>query len=311
MGVVGRLGHDGEVTTEPATASRRRIVGALTQVGTEVSINFGSALAGVAIPKVGSPIVVAARQLVMVIVLVPFYRPKRSELTWARLWPAVALGLVLAVMNLTFYESVHLLGLGIAATIEFLGPLTLALVASRRVLDFVCVAVAGVGVVLLTGLEGQINLWGIVLALIAGASWAAYILLTRQVALRLPGLEGLTVASVVSFALIAPIAVATLSFASFDWAVVGLLLAIGVLCSALPYSLDTFILRRITPRLFAIITSFGPATGAVFGWLVLGETFTLVQAIAIGMVCVAAATAIATQRDHPVSQLEHTAESHT
>jgi inner membrane transporter RhtA len=174
----------------------------------------------------------------------------------------------------------------------------------------VCVVIAGIGVVLLTGLEGQIDLWGIVLALIAGASWAAYILLTRRVALKLPGLEGLTVASIVSLALIAPIAIATLSSASFDWAVIGLLLAIGVLCSALPYSLDTFILRRITPRLFAIITSFGPATGAIFGWLVLGETFTLVQAIAIGMVCVAAATAIATQRDHPVSQLEHTAESH-
>jgi inner membrane transporter RhtA len=294
-----------------AIARRRRIVGALTQIGTEVSINFGSALAGVAIPKVGSPIVVAARQLVMVMVLVPFYRPKRAELTWVRLWPALALGVVLAVMNLTFYESVHLLGLGIAATIEFLGPLTLALVASRRVLDVVCVIIAGIGVVLLTGLEGNIDPWGIVLALIAGASWAAYILLTRRVALKLPGLEGLTVASIVSFVLIAPLAIATLSSAEFDWAVIGLLLAIGVLCSALPYSLDTFILRRITPRLFAIITSFGPATGAIFGWLVLGETFTLVQAIAIGMVCIAAAVAIATQRDHPGSQLEHTAESHS
>lgn len=294
-----------------AIARRRRIVGALTQIGTEVSINFGSALAGVAIPKVGSPIVVAARQLVMVLVLVPFYRPKRAELTWVRLWPALALGVVLAVMNLTFYESVHLLGLGIAATIEFLGPLTLALVASRRVLDVVCVIIAGIGVVLLTGLEGNIDPWGIVLALIAGASWAAYILLTRRVALKLPGLEGLTVASIVSFVLIAPLAIATLSSAEFDWAVIGLLLAIGVLCSALPYSLDTFILRRITPRLFAIITSFGPATGAIFGWLVLGETFTLVQAIAIGMVCIAAAVAIATQRDHPGSQLEHTAESHS
>src|SRR3954466_4196618 len=104
----------------PASTSRRRTIGALTQLGTEVSINLGAGFAGLAIPRVGSPIVVAARQLVMVIVLVPFYRPKRSEFTWARLWPAFALGVVLAIMNLTFYESVHLLGLGIAATIEFL-----------------------------------------------------------------------------------------------------------------------------------------------------------------------------------------------
>src|SRR5690606_16696536 len=134
---------------------RRTLVGAGTQVGTEVSINLGSALAGVAIPFVGSPIVVAARQLVMVAVLLPFYRPRRTLLTWRRLWPAVALGVTLAIMTLTFYESVHLLGLGIAATIEFLGPLLLALATSRRVLDVVCVLVAGAGVVLLTGLRSE------------------------------------------------------------------------------------------------------------------------------------------------------------
>jgi inner membrane transporter RhtA len=300
------------VTPDTATASRRRVVGALTQVGTEFSINFGSALAGLAIPKVGSPIVVAARQLVMVIVLVPFYRPKRSELSWARLWPAVALGVVLAVMNLTFYESVHLLGLGIAATIEFLGPLVLALATSRRILDVVCVLAAGVGVVLLTGLEGQIDPWGVVLALIAGASWAAYILLTRRVALGLPGLEGLTVASIVSLALIAPIAVFTLPSADFDPTVLLLLLGTGVLSSALPYALDTFILRRISARLYAIITSCGPVVGALFGWLVLGESFTILQLVAIVIVCAAAATAVATQRDRPpTSQLEQTAEGIT
>src|SRR5690606_41006149 len=130
--------------------------GAGTQVGTEVSINLGSALAGVAIPFVGSPIVVAARQLVMVAVLLPFYRPRRTLLTWRRLWPAVALGVTLAIMNLTFYESVHLLGLGIAATIEFLGPLLLALATSRRALDVACVFVSGGGGVPHTGASVRI-----------------------------------------------------------------------------------------------------------------------------------------------------------
>ncbi len=283
-------------------------MGASTQLGTEVSINLGSALAGVAIPFVGSPIVVAARQLVMVAVLLPFYRPRRALLTWRRLWPAVALGLSLAVMNLTFYESVHLLGLGIAATIEFLGPLLLALATSRRVLDVVCVLVAGAGVVLLTGLEGQIDAWGVVLALLAAAAWAAYILLTRRVALGLPGLEGLTVASIVSLALILPIAAFTLPGAAFSWPVAALLVGIGILSSALPYALDTFILRRITPRLYAIITSFGPVVAAVFGWIVLGERLGGVQLLAILLVCVAAGTAIATQRPAPASELEQTAE---
>lgn len=295
----------------PEPTRRRTVVGAATQVGTEVSINLGSALAGVAIPHVGSPIVVAARQLVMVVVLLPFYRPRRALLTWRRLWPAVALGVTLAVMNLAFYESVHLLGLGIAATIEFLGPLLLALATSRRLLDVACVVVAGAGVVLLTGLEGRVDAWGVVLALVAAVAWAGYILLTRRVALGLPGLEGLTVASIVSLALILPVAVFTLPGAHFSWPIVGLLLGIGVLSSALPYALDTFILRRITARLYAIITSFGPVVAAIFGWLVLGERLGWLQLLAILLVCLAAGTAIATQRTPPASELERTAEGIT
>jgi inner membrane transporter RhtA len=293
-------------TKTPQSATGRRTTGALTQVGTEVSINLGSALAGLAIPIVGSTLVVAVRQLVMVLVVAPFYRPSRASFTWHRVYPAILLGIVLAIMNLTFYQSVHLLGLGIAATIEFLGPLTLALVLSRRILDFVCVAVAALGVLALTGFDGDINLWGVVLALIAAAAWAAYILLTRRVALSLPGLEGLTVASVVSLLIIGPMALLTVEMSTLSWPVIALLLGIGVLSSALPYSLDTYILRRITARLYAIITSCGPVVAAIFGWLVLSETLTLIQIAAILLVCAAAATAIATQRDVPQTALEET-----
>ncbi|MCS5716050.1 EamA family transporter [Herbiconiux sp. CPCC 205716] len=289
-------------------AARRTTVGAAVQLGTEVSINLGSALAGLVIPVVGAFVVVAARQLVMSAVVLPFYRPKRSELTWARLWPALALGVALAVMNVSFYQSVHLLGLGIAATIEFLGPLTLALVTSRRLLDVVCAIAAGIGVVMLTGLDGTIDGWGVALALTAAAAWAAYIVLTRRVAVGLPGLEGLSVAGIVSLVLLLPFAIATFDAGAVDWNVVALLVGVGILSSALPYSLDTFILRRITPRLYAIITSFGPVVAAVFGWLILNEQFTVLEVVAIALVCVAAGTAIATQRDRPRPPLERVAE---
>lgn len=285
------------------SASGRRTAGALTQVGTEVSINLGSALAGLAIPIVGATLVVAVRQLVMVLAVGPFYRPSRASFTWPRLYPAILLGIDLAIMNLTFYQAVHLLGLGIAATIEFLGPLALALALSRRILDVICVAVAAIGVLALTGIDGSINVWGIVLALIAAAAWAGYILLTRRVALTLPGLEGLTVASAVSLVIIAPLALLTLETGRITWPVIALLLSIGVLSSALPYSLDTYILRRITARLYAIITSFGPVVAALFGWLLLAEALSLVQIAAIVLVCAAAATAIATQRDMPTAPL--------
>ncbi|MFF2371987.1 DMT family transporter [Agromyces sp. NPDC058110] len=299
-------------TMTDAALQRRRLTGAATQLGTEVSINFGSSLAGLVIPVVGSFVVVAVRQLVMLVVVLPFYRPKRAELNWSRLWPAIALGVVLAVMNVSFYEAVHLLGLGIAATIEFLGPLAIALATSRRWLDGICALAAGLGVVLLIGPgssdAASIDPWGVALALTAAATWALYILLTRRVAVGLPGLEGLTVASIVSLALLVPFAVATFDARAIDWTVVLLLLGVGVLSSALPYSLDTFILRRISPRLYAIITSFGPVIAAIFGWLVLSETFTFVEVVAIAIVCGAAGTAIATQRDRPKSELEQTAE---
>ncbi|TFB57376.1 EamA family transporter [Cryobacterium sp. TMT1-19] len=286
------------------TAERDRLTGAGAQVVTEVSINFGSSLAGLAIPLVGSPVVVAVRQLVMAATVLPFYRPKLAGLSWRRLWPALALGVVLAVMNLTFYEAVDLLGLGIAATIEFLGPFALALASSRRLLDFVYATAAAGGVFLLTWSDGALNLLGILFALTAAASWAAYILLTRKVAVTFPGLEGISVASVVSLTLLVPFALLTVDWPSLNWGVIGLLLAIGVLSSAFPYTLDTFILRRITPRLYAIITSFGPVIAALFGALVLGETFLVQQQIAILVVCVAAGAAIASQRETPKSELE-------
>ncbi|MFB2584862.1 EamA family transporter [Herbiconiux liukaitaii] len=292
------------MTTEAAPPAlpgspRRTAVGAVTQLGTSVSVNLGSALAGLVIPVVGVFVVVAVRQLVMAAVVLPIYRPTRAHLTFRRLWPALLLGVAMAVMNLSFYEAVHLLGLGIAATIEFLGPLAVALVASRRVIDVVCALVAGAGVFVLTGFDGTMNVWGVVLALVAAGAWAAYILLTRRVALRLPGLEGLTVATIVSLALLLPFAVITLDVSQIDWRVLGILVGVGLLSSAIPYSLDTFVLRRITPRLYAIITASGPVVAALFGVLILGEHLTPVEVLAIVIVCGAAATAIATQRDRP------------
>lgn len=286
-----------------------RAVGASTQIATEISINFGSALAGLLIPVVGTLVIVTTRQLVTVAAVLPISRPRLRTLNRHTLWPALALGVVLAVMNLTFYESVGRLGLGIAATIEFLGPLSVALLASRRILDGICAILAGVGVVLLAGPEGDLDPWGVVFALVAAAAWAAYILLTRRVAMQLPGLQGLSIASLTALIMLLPAMLFVVDWSIFTWPIVGLLLLMAVTSSAIPYSLDTFILRRITPRLYAIITSCGPAIAAVFGWLILSESFVLAQLLGIAAVCVAAALAIATQRPTPRSELEATAQT--
>lgn len=281
---------------------RRQLAGASTQIATQVSINFGSALAGLLIPIVGTLAVVAARQAIVAATVIPIARPKLRALGFRALLPAIALGLVLAIMNLSFYESVSRLGLGIAAPIEFLGPLALAIAASRRLLDFGCAIAAGAGVFLLVGETGEFDVLGVVLALTAAAAWAAYILLTRVVAERLEGLQGLAIASMVSLAVLTPIALVFVDFSTFTWPVVGLLIVGGILASAVPYSLDTFILRRITPRVYAIITSFGPVIAAFWGWMLLAEVFTPLQVAAILLICAAAAAAIATQKE-PVAEL--------
>lgn len=289
------------------TAQRDRTVGATTQLATQVSINFGSSIAGLLIPVVGSVVVVAVRQLVTAIVLVPFVRPRIRGRGFRALAPALALGVILAAMNLSFYEAVGRVDLGTAVTIEFLGPLSIALATSRRVIDFACAVAAGVGVYLLAGSTTDLDVVGVILAGVAGASWAAYILVARSVATRFKGVEGLSIASVVALAIIAPAALVVVDYSLIDWRVLTLLVATGVLCSAIPYSLDSLILRRITPRLYSIITSTAPVIAAVFGWIVLGQGLSLLQQFAILLVCLAAATAFATQRERPVSDLEATA----
>lgn len=291
------------------SAQRDKTIGATTQLASQASINFGSSIAGLLIPIVGSVVVVAVRQLVTALVLVPIIRPQIRGRTLRSLWPVIALGVILAVMNLTFYEAVGRVGLGIAVTIEFLGPLAVALFSSRRWLDVACALGAGVGVYLLAGTDGQLDVVGIVLALVAGACWAAYILVARTVAHRFAGLDGLSLASIVAVIVILPWALVFIDFSVIDWRVLGLLIATGVLCSAIPYSLDTIVLRRITPRLYAIVSSCAPVMAALFGWLVLNQVLSLLQISAIVLVTAAAVTAFATQEDRVVPDLEVVAAS--
>lgn len=278
-----------------AGTRRRTLEGTSLLVGSQFSIQFGASLGALVMPIVGPLAVVTIRQLVTAACLLPFYRPKRASFGWAFVWPAIALGVVLACMNLTFYASIERLGLGTAATIEFLGPLALALFASRRLIDLACAVGAGVGVFLLTGVGDTADPLGLLLASIAAASWAGYILLTRRVATRLPGLEGLSIASIVAAIILVPAALVFVDFGRFNWTLLGLCIAAGLLSSALPYSADTFILRRITPRLYSVLTSISPAIAALFGWLVLSEGLSAVEGLGIAIVCSAAALAIATQ----------------
>ena len=280
--------------------SRERIA-AGAAVGGAVSVQVGAAIGATIFPLVGPAGVVALRQAVAAIALLAVARPRLRGLRWSSVRPAVLLGVVLVVMNLTLYGAVERIGLGLAVTLEFLGPLAVALLGSRRRLDLACAAIAGTGVVLLTGTVPGLDPVGILLGLTAAAAWAAYILLSQRAGRTLPGIEGTAIASLVAAILTSPLLViAIIGLAPqqlLHVAVVGL--AAGILSSALPYSIDLIVLRRLPRQLFGVLQSVHPAAAAVAGLVVLGQTLGPWQIA--GLVLITAGNVIAVGRTTPAA----------
>jgi inner membrane transporter RhtA len=205
-------------------------------------------------------------------------------------------GVTLAVMNYSIYQSFARIPLGISVTVEFLGPLGVAVASSRRLLDVLWVGLAGTGVALLahggtaaTG-HGDASA-GIAFALLAGLSWAAYILLSRATGQRFPGSTGLAIAMLVSAVVITPVGVAAGGKALLRPGILVAGLGIGLLSSIIPYSLELEALRRIPPRVFGIWMSLEPAVAALVGLLLLGQALAAREWLAIGCVMIACAGA--------------------
>jgi len=210
-----------------------------------------------------------------------------SRRDWA---VALGFGVTLAVMNLTFYEALARLPLGIAVAIEFLGPLGVAVAASRRRLDLLWVALAGAGVLLLApwGQSETVSWIGIGFAMVAGACWAAYILLSAAVGGRFPGATGLSFAMIVSAVLVAPVGITTGGVDLLQPELLLIGLGVGLLSSVIPYSLELQALRRMPKQVFGILMSMEPAAAALIGVLVLSELLHAQQWAAI--ICIVAAS---------------------
>jgi inner membrane transporter RhtA len=176
--------------TGPAGGRSGRLAGVALMLGSGLSNQVGAATGALAFPVIGPAGVVAVRQWVAGVVLLAIGRPQVRRFTWRQWWPVLSLALVFATMNLSLYTSIDRIGLGLAVTLEFLGPLTVALAASRRPLDLVCAAFAGAAVVVLARPQPTTDYLGIALALLAAVCWACYILLNRVIGRRLPGAEG-------------------------------------------------------------------------------------------------------------------------
>jgi inner membrane transporter RhtA len=257
------------------------------------SVQFGAALAKTLFDELGPGGTVFLRTLVAAIVLAVIWRPRLAGHTRRDLGLAVVFGLVLAAMNLCFYASLDRIPLGIAVTFEFVGPLGVAVFGSRRPLDLLWVALAAAGILLLSdfGSGGGLDGLGVALALTAGALWAAYILLSARVGRVFPGGAGLALAMMVATVPLAPVGLASAGADLLDPMVLLVGVAVGVLSSAIPYTLELEALRRLPIGVFGVLMSLEPAAGALAGFVVLGEALVARELVAIALVVAASAGA--------------------
>jgi inner membrane transporter RhtA len=275
----------------PVTSAAERVPAPLLVLAGIISVQFGGALAQTLVPVIGAGGAVTMRLLFATVLLLVVARP-RWRGHGRRAWATVgAFGVALGMMNFAFYGALAHLPIGVAVTIEFIGPLTLAAVLSRRLLDGVAVLAAALGVVLIseafeTPLD-QLEWTGILLALAAGGFWAAYIVLSGRTGALFPRLEGLALAMVVATLVTLPFGVGSIP----DWTATTVAkgLGIAVLSSVLPYSLELLALRRLSAKVFGILLSLEPAAAAVAGLLVLGQRLSPVQLAGMGMVVAASA----------------------
>jgi inner membrane transporter RhtA len=236
------------------------------------------------------------------VVLLAIWRPRVRGRSRRDLLLAVVFGLVLAGMNLSFYEALHRIPLGIAVTIEFVGPLAVAVGGSRRPLDLVWVALAAGGIVALTrGDAHGLNSLGVAFALLAGALWASYILVNARVGRAFERGTGLALAMCVGSVAALPAGVIQGGAHLLEARSLALGAAVGMLSSAIPYSLELEALRRIAASAFGVFMSLEPAMAAVAGFLVLGQNLSARSLGGIGLVVIASLGASRRTREAPVA----------
>jgi len=271
-------------------------------LGSIASVQFGAAFANTLFPKAGPGGVVLLRVALSALILTGIARPTLRGRTRADLTAVLAYGLILGSMNWSFYESLDRLPLGVAVTIEFTGPLAVAVAGSRRLLDLLWVALAAAGVALLAlrGDRHGVTALGVVLALVAGMCWAAYILISKRVGAAFTTLDGLSIALCIGTLVTLPAGIIEGGAALGRPSVLAGGLAVAVLSSALPYSLELIALRRLTAATFGLLMSIEPAVAALAGVLVLAQPITSVLLIALVMVVVASAgTTLVHRRSAP------------
>ncbi|HBL8929287.1 threonine/homoserine exporter RhtA [Enterobacter hormaechei] len=266
-----------------------------------MSIQSGASLAKSLFPLIGAPGVTALRIALGTLILVVVFKPWRLRFKKEQRLPLLFYGLALGGMNYMFYLSIQTIPLGIAVALEFTGPLAVALFSSRRPVDFIWVILAVLGLWFLLPLGqsvSQIDLTGAALALGAGACWAVYIL-TGQRAGEQHGPATVALGSLIAAVIFVPIGMAQATDSIWQWSILPVGLAVAILSTALPYSLEMIALTRLPTRIFGTLMSMEPALAAISGMMFLGETLTLVQTLALCSIIAASMGSTLTMRPEP------------
>ncbi|ELE9014018.1 threonine/homoserine exporter RhtA [Enterobacter cloacae] len=269
-----------------------------------LSIQSGASLAKSLFPLVGAPGVTALRIALGTLILVVIFKPWRLRVKKEQRLPLLFYGLALGAMNYMFYLSIQTIPLGIAVALEFTGPLAVALFASRRPVDFIWVILAVLGLWFLLPLGqsvSEIDLTGAALALGAGAWWAVYIL-TGQRAGEEHGPATVALGSLIAAIIFVPLGMAQATESIWQWSVMPIGLAVAILSTALPYSLEMIALTRLPTRIFGTLMSMEPALAAISGMVFLGETLTFTQTLALCSIIAASMGSTLTMR--PESKVE-------
>jgi inner membrane transporter RhtA len=262
------------------------------------SVQMGASIAKTLFPVVGPVGMVAVRIALGTIVLCMLMRPWRARITAANWRPLAVYGITLGVMNLFYYLSLSRVPLGIAVAIEFTGPLAVAVLSSRRLLDFCWILLAAAGLLLLLPVAHVgvgIDPLGGLYALAAGACWALYIIYGQKAGAD-HGTQTVAIGSLISALIVIPIGLLDRGPALFSSSILLPGLAVGILSTALPYTLEMYALTRLPARTFGILMSIEPAFGALIGFVYLHERLTAIQWTAIALVIVASIGATASAR---------------
>jgi inner membrane transporter RhtA len=261
-------------------------------LGGIATTQLGASLAKQIFDEAGPAGTTFLRVLFAAVVLTALGTPRWRDHSRRELGLALAFGMSLAFMNLCFYESIDRIPQGVAVTIEFAGPLTVAVLGSRRALDLVWVTLAAAGILLLANASGAgIDTTGAGLALLAGVFWGSYILLSARVGQAFPRMEGLALAMIIASGILLPFGLAGGGADLLDPHVLAIGLGVAMLSSAIPYSLELEALRRLPTGVFGVLMSMEPAVAALSGLVVLGEVLHAREWAAIAMVVVASAGA--------------------